>query len=79
MSDRARILDIEKSVGLIRERVFNGLTEKIEEVNKEVRWIKKLLVGFLVTALLGMGILFFQQRSMRFELLEHEIEVTEND
>ena len=79
MSDKARILDNEKSIAEIKQKIFNGFTEKIEELNKEVRWVKKLLVGFLVTALLGMGILFFQQRSMRFELLEHQIEVTEND
>lgn len=55
-----RMDTIEKDVRETRERVFNGLSD----LPGEVRWIRNLLVGMLISALLGLGGLVIQTRSM---------------
>lgn len=55
-----RLGSVEKDVRQTRERVFNGLSD----LPGEVRWIRNLLVGMLVSAVLGLGAMYMQTQTM---------------
>ena len=74
-----RMVRMEMNIAQVRERIFDGLSTKVETIDKEIKWVRGILVSFLVTALLGIGVLYFQQRSIRDELVQHATEVTDND
>ncbi len=74
-----RMVRMEMNIAQVRERIFDGLSTKVETIDKEIKWVRGILVSFLVTALLGIGVLYFQQRSIRDELIQHATEVTDND
>lgn len=74
-----RLVRMEMNIAQVREKIFNGLSTKVETIDKEIKWVRGILVSFLVTALLGIGVLYFQQRSIRDELIQHATEVTDND
>ncbi len=74
-----RLVRMEMNIAQVREKIFNGLSTKVETIDKEIKWVRGILVSFLVTALLGIGVLYFQQRSIRDELVQHATEVIDND
>ena len=66
-----RMEHVEKETHEIREKIFDGLLDDVRELKSGYRWLLGILVGFLITALLGIAMVFVQQRSIREEIIEH--------
>jgi len=75
----ARLQKMETNISQVREKIFDGLSDKVDAIDREVKWTRGILVSFLVTALLGIGVLYFQQKSIKVELMQHATEEVTND